>query len=140
MPGSVLNINHTFIYILKIITQIPKAPKTEREDKLYFTQIKNFHASKDTTKEVKGGWVWWSTPVIPAFTRLRQEGCSESRASLGSLKRPCLTKPKSKKTNNPHPTKGRVEFIAWEKNTVSQVFDKDSVSGIYKDLLQLNKI
>jgi hypothetical protein len=35
--------------------------------------------------------VWWCTPVIPAFGRLRQED-HEFKASLGHIARLCLKK------------------------------------------------
>jgi hypothetical protein len=35
--------------------------------------------------------VWWHTPVMPAFRRLRQENC-EFEARLGYIATPCLKK------------------------------------------------
>jgi hypothetical protein len=41
--------------------------------------------------------VWWCTPVIPAFGRLRQED-HEFKASLGHIARLCLKKKDKKKS------------------------------------------
>jgi hypothetical protein len=45
-------------------------------------------------------WVWWGTPVIPALSRLRQEG-GEFEVSLGYLVRPCHKQITKQKQQHP---------------------------------------
>jgi hypothetical protein len=40
----------------------------------------------------ENGWVWWGSPIIPAFRKLRNKH-GKFKASLGNIVRPYLKKP-----------------------------------------------